>query len=313
MRRLLISALSCTLLIPAVAEARTAEGKPVVAVAEFSNSTGQPVDVGRGLQDKMHRALEESGKVVVVERLRLDKVIEEQRLGLTGLVDPETAARVGELTGADFLVAGNLDQFDYQESSLPFGAIIGGIAGIEGTEGIGHRSFSITVGVTISIIDANTGQSQRAAGAATRKGGGLGFDIYNPSGIGWGQLNRGIVGEAIHEAINRAVRGVLREVFVPHVIKRSGLEIFIDEGANDRVRVGDRYRVLAEETLPGGHVITDQVGVLEVERVWETASRCRILEGADRIEPGQRVGFIRPPRPPAPEKKRTARRREKRN
>lgn len=312
MNRLLLGALSGALLLPAAAHARNAEGKPVVAVAEFSNSTGRPVDVGRGLQDKMARALEDSGKVIVVERYRLERVIEEQKLGLTGLVDANTAAQVGKLTGADYLVVGNLDQFDYQESSVPIGAILGGITGVEGTEGIGHRSFTFSVGVTVSIINATTGESERAAGSATRKGGGLGFDIYNPNGVGWGQLNRGIVGEAIHEAIDRAVRGVLHEVFIPRVIKRSGDEIYIDEGVRDRVRVGDRYRVLAEESLPGGHVITDEVGVIEVVRVWETASRCRILEGADRIEPGQQVGFIRPPPPPEAKKTRRKSRRRRR-
>lgn len=310
MRRCATLTAVCAFVLPSAALALTSEGKPVVAVAEFTNSTGKPVDVGRGLQDKMARALEESGKVVVVERYRLDKVLDEQKLALSGLIDPKTAAEVGKLLGADYLVVGNLDQFDFQENSLPIGRILGGIAGIKGGEGFGHRSFAISVGVTVSIINATTGASERAAGSASRKGGGLGFDIYSAEGIGWGQLNRGIVGEAIHEATDRAVRGVIREVFIPRVLKRTGDDVFIDEGVRDRVRVGDRYRVIAEESLPGGHIITDQVGVIEVVRVWETASRCRILDGADHIEPGQQVGYIRRPPPPKRGKAESTRRRK---
>ena len=100
----------------------------------------------------------------------------------------------------------------------------------------------------------------------------------------------------------------MKRVFIPRVVKRSGNEVFIDQGVNDRVREGDRYRVLNEETLPGGHVITDEIGLIEVVRVWETASKCRILEGGERISPGQQVGFIRPPPPPKPERRSRRRR-----
>ena len=46
--------------------------------------------------------------VILVERQELDKVLGEQELGLSGTVDPETAAKVGTLLGAKVLVTGRL-------------------------------------------------------------------------------------------------------------------------------------------------------------------------------------------------------------
>ncbi len=47
-------------------------------------------------------------EVVLVERQELDKIFGEQEMGLSGTVSPETAARVGALTGAKVLVTGRV-------------------------------------------------------------------------------------------------------------------------------------------------------------------------------------------------------------
>ena len=44
--------------------------------------------------------------MILVERAELEKVLGEAELGLSGTVSPETAARIGHLTGAKVLVTG---------------------------------------------------------------------------------------------------------------------------------------------------------------------------------------------------------------
>lgn len=48
--------------------------------------------------------------VTLVERAELEKLLSEQGLGLSGTVSPETAAKIGTLTGAKVLVTGRLFQ-----------------------------------------------------------------------------------------------------------------------------------------------------------------------------------------------------------
>jgi hypothetical protein len=71
----------------------------------------------------------------LVDRTQLDKVLEELKLGLSGSVDADTAARVGHLTGAKVLVTGR--------ELLPNGvANVVIVANVIGTEN--GRVFSVT-------------------------------------------------------------------------------------------------------------------------------------------------------------------------
>lgn len=59
------------------------------------------------------------GKFTVMERAQLEEVLEEQKLGLSGAMDSTTAAEIGKLAGARFLVLGNVIQIgnSYQLTS----------------------------------------------------------------------------------------------------------------------------------------------------------------------------------------------------
>ncbi|MFC2048792.1 CsgG/HfaB family protein [Elusimicrobiota bacterium] len=50
----------------------------------------------------------ETGSFKVVDRNNVLKIVEEQMFGQTGLVDPDSAAKIGELLGAKLLVMGNI-------------------------------------------------------------------------------------------------------------------------------------------------------------------------------------------------------------
>ncbi len=60
------------------------------------------------LEDLLAERIVKGWKRKIVVRKDLDKVLQEQGLGLTGAVDPETAARVGKLVGAAYLLSGRL-------------------------------------------------------------------------------------------------------------------------------------------------------------------------------------------------------------
>ncbi len=277
---------------PAAAAAQdSGEGpnKPVVTVSRFTNSTGKPLEVGIGLADKLNLALDRTQRFTIVERLRLEDVMTEQHLELSGLVDPSTAKEVGKLLGVDYLVVGNLHQFNFVESAVPLGGIFGAITGDHRADGFGTTSFEVDIGVAVTFIDVETGEQIIARGGGHRSGSGVGFDIHDPRGIAWGQLNRGATGEAINDAINDAVRNAKTKLFVPLIIKRTGDEVFFDMGAADRVLVGEIFTVIVREVLPGGHTIEDKVGEVRVTKVYDTVSRAVILYGLEKIEPGMIV------------------------
>lgn len=61
---------------------------------------------GDEFSDSITHYLFKTGRVDVVERQELEKILKEQRLSMTGLLDSDKSARVGRLLGADVMVLG---------------------------------------------------------------------------------------------------------------------------------------------------------------------------------------------------------------
>lgn len=79
-----------------------------VAVLEFTDLQGHVTNFGRYLSEELITRLYVSNKFTVVERQLLNKVIAEQKLSLTGVVDPESAKKLGSVLGVDAIVSGTI-------------------------------------------------------------------------------------------------------------------------------------------------------------------------------------------------------------
>jgi len=89
---------------PAPAAPAPAAAPLVIAVLPCDFASYDLVDLAHALPDLLSTALSRDKGLVLVERERLAQVLQEQSLGASGLVDPDTAARIGHLLGARLLV-----------------------------------------------------------------------------------------------------------------------------------------------------------------------------------------------------------------
>ena len=78
-----------------------------LALFGFSTPDAKPCEPGDAMVEDLTTRLFRSG-VQVIERHRLDEVIREQRLSASDLLDPNAAARLGRLVGADGVVTGTI-------------------------------------------------------------------------------------------------------------------------------------------------------------------------------------------------------------
>jgi len=116
--RSLVTLLGVVLAAPAglAAQAR-ADSRPGLAVFPFDNggSYGQEKEnfdaLEKGIAGMMISELAANPAARVVEREQIQKLVEEQNLGTAGRVDPQTAAKVGKLVGARFVVLGTFIDF----------------------------------------------------------------------------------------------------------------------------------------------------------------------------------------------------------
>jgi len=111
-----VSLLALALLCPALArlgaQTRGQDTRPGIAVFPFDNggSYGQDKDnfdaLQKGIAGLMISDLAANPAARVVEREELQKLLDEQNLGTAGRVDPQTAAKIGKLVGARYVVTG---------------------------------------------------------------------------------------------------------------------------------------------------------------------------------------------------------------
>lgn len=69
-----------------------------------------PEDVGRGLAELLTNQFAQIPYWQVVERSQINRILQEQKLNLTGAVDAATAARVGRLGGVQISIVGSIQR-----------------------------------------------------------------------------------------------------------------------------------------------------------------------------------------------------------
>jgi TolB-like protein len=116
--RFILALAALALLIPGFTSAQDngEKGKaPAVrplAIFPFQERGTEVKGQGAKVTDILFAELIAKAELVLVDREDIKKIVEEQELSLTGLVNPSEATKVGHLTGAKILVTGSILQTD---------------------------------------------------------------------------------------------------------------------------------------------------------------------------------------------------------
>jgi tetratricopeptide (TPR) repeat protein len=78
-----------------------------IAVLDFE-SIGASETLGRAVAENFRTSIGDTKMYYLVERAFLQKVLDQQKLQLSGAVDPETAVKIGQLVQAKYVVVGSL-------------------------------------------------------------------------------------------------------------------------------------------------------------------------------------------------------------
>ena len=130
-----------------------------IAVTAFEFRAGEgSSQIGEGMSDMLTNALFNTGKFIVLERERLNEVMEEQDRANSDRFKKETAAPKGQLEGAELLIRGSVIQF---ESKCRGGSIIIA-AGSEACMAINLRIIEAKTGrvVNATTVEGTSGKSR---------------------------------------------------------------------------------------------------------------------------------------------------------
>ncbi|MBN2384372.1 hypothetical protein JXQ70_15955 [bacterium] len=106
---------SVCLVNPALAD------KKRIAVVRFDNKSGYGAwELGWSAADMMMTKLFKSDKFTLIERAQLEAILNEQGLGQSGVITPQTAAQVGKVLGVSAVVIGTVSAFSIDEGGSSF-------------------------------------------------------------------------------------------------------------------------------------------------------------------------------------------------
>ncbi len=298
--------------------APTGPVKRRLAVNDFDYSTVQTsvqaifntqVDIGKGIRALLTNRLQQAGKITVLERAAIAKVMAEQDFGASNRVKKGTNAKIGRILGADAMLLGDIVAFgrDDRDKRVDVGAATSRIPKIGGMLGgmrVGKKEEKAVVVIAYRIVDAETSEvieSGEARGESKRESKGMGGLLGVGGTVAGGSVDmtssnfaQTIIGEAViaacdqlGEKMNAKIPTLpVREFDIEgRVADVSGGQLTLTVGTNDGVSVGDVfdvYKVLGEVLDP----ITKEVLDIKTERIGEM----RIATVREKIAVGAYTG-----------------------
>lgn len=246
MALILVAATALVLPSPAHAQAKIR-----VAIWDFENNAERSwwfwSEMGPAARNFIDTAFAENrtlrDQFSVIEREKLDMVLQEQGLATSGALDQQTAAKVGQVLGVKYIVTGAIDKFAINTTKGGFGGIGGSYTNGEAT-------------INLRFIDTTTAERPVALSADgnVRKGGGFFKGASLSRDAEWG-----IASEAMENAANNVVEEFVSGDYASQlsagggvmsgnegkIIKVEGDRAWINMGAMSGLKVGDTFKIIS--------------------------------------------------------------------
>jgi curli biogenesis system outer membrane secretion channel CsgG len=165
-------------------------------------------DIGAGIADLLVDGLLDAGGYRVIERKKLQNMLNEQDLAGSSRADAGASemAHKAKLLGAKYLLTGSITKFGGEQKSYGAGGLFHALGGV------GLKKSKTEVAITARVVDVSTGEvvaSVHADGVST-KGGGLAVAAFGSGGGGAaGMSSSNFKESAIGEATERAVSDLI--------------------------------------------------------------------------------------------------------
>lgn len=226
-------------------------GKKIICVMDLDDKSSHShgwQNVGTGVAEMLVTALADSKKYTLVEREQMEKVIAEQKLGASGAVTAQTAAKIGRLLGAQYIITGAITEFGVKDSKI-------GVGGLEKVLpfGGGAKVSKNTARAALDVraIDTTSAQIVAAAkGEGSKSSAEFKGDLSIAPSFDFGKdgFDETIIGKAAREAVENVAKELSKKFDeagpgAVKIIKITGKQIFINSGGADGEKEGRVYGI----------------------------------------------------------------------
>jgi curli biogenesis system outer membrane secretion channel CsgG len=247
--RSLLFVLFAVLLASAPTTQAAGSAKPRVAVLEFVDKSTHYYSwyhVGRAAQDMMVTALVKGEAFRVIDRERLQALMQEKNLSLSGDVDPKTAVRVGKMLGVEYLIVGAITEFGVTNS----GASVPGYGGLPS---FSMRTQRMDAAIDARAINTSTGE---IVWADTAKDSSSDKSVY-VAGAGGGSHDNEKLDKILRPVVDKLAASVSAKKLdtsgmggtsdasgvVGKIAKGDGGTLYVNAGSEAGVKEGDEFNV----------------------------------------------------------------------
>lgn len=203
-----------------------------IGIVSFENKTpSKTFGIGESASDMLGTILHKTGRFIIISSQDMKHVIEQQKLGASGLVNPDTAAQMGQVMGLNAIVSGAITA--YSEA-------------MEGQDYVLYQAKEQVARVTVDyrIVDATTGMQIMADSGA---------GIYRKKTsqvMGMGSkstYDTDLRDGALRDSLTKSTVNILKQLgskkWSGRIAAVKGTQMFINAGQKSGLNVGDTLDV----------------------------------------------------------------------
>ena len=275
--------------------------KKRIAVFDFENVSHLGGEkLGSGFSDMLITQLSRSGRFILLERSRLEQILQEQAIGQSGLISEESAAQVGQLLGVEAIITGKINQAGQQTGSHEFDKKDDWNLALKATVGFVDVSFRMISTTSGEILLANQVQKKEIKP-------GFGLQTKEVDFSNLYEFDQTVVGVAFRKAANQIASEIVQNIdkvksYGKVVQTTQDSVVYFTPGSGAGVRVGQIFNVysatssLADDSFSASHSISSPQrpkARIEVSGfIGDKVSRARVLMGGG-IKRGDLVELLK--------------------
>ena len=217
-----------------------------VGVVNFLNKTpSRELGIGEAAADILSTILQKTGRFIIIPQQDLNSIINQQKLGNSGAINPATAAEMGKILGLNAIVTGAISAYSEAE---------------EGQDYLVYKQKTQIARVTVDyrIVDTTTGMQLMAdsgQGVYTKDtGGALGLGSKSTYDT---DLRDGALRDALTKAMVNMLKQLKAKEWNGRIAKVQGKTVYLNAGQKTGLQVGN---ILVVQEL-GEDIIDPQTGV----------------------------------------------------
>jgi curli biogenesis system outer membrane secretion channel CsgG len=233
-----------------------------VGVVNFQNKTASRVlGIGESAAEILGTILQKTERFIVIPQQDMESILAQQRLGATGAINPDTAAKMGQILGLNAIVTGSITAYSETEEGYDYLVSKGKkqIARVT----VDYRIVDTTTGVQL-LADSGAGIYEKSAGSVLGMGTKASYDT---------DLRDGALRDALTKAMVNMMKQLESQPWKGKIAKVTGNKLYINAGKKTGLQVGDKldiYRVGEDIIDPDTHVklgtTEDRVGQAIVQQ-----------------------------------------------